>query len=319
MKYLLIPENNSLSHIAKCLAIRDVMIKKGHEVHIAVSVQNSGFLKIQGVEYHILSDIQETDSSGFPTFKWFSNTENIVNCIKEEVNLINKIKPDRVLGVFRFTLFAASGITGVPYDSLICGCMIPESEEVLGFFKDEKGINLQKSILDNFFRYAGNKMNIALSKFGLTKIDDIRYALKGEHTFLWDFPEFMPVRMNSGISHVGPIALDHWTYDNIDMDHIYEPGSAPAVVSFGTCITDKDTVQRIVNILRSMDYLVIVAAGGQKEMLDIKGGPGVKVYNFAPLLKIFPHASLLVTHGGQMTVFEALKNKSSRIRYASAA
>ena len=35
----------------------------------------------------------------------------------------------------------------------------------------------------------------------------------------------------------------------------------------------------------------------------------VTVSHFAPLDKIFPYTSLVVTHGGQMTVFESLRQK----------
>ena len=133
MKFAIILENNSLSHITKCLSIMDILQSKGHEAHIAVSEKHSGFLNNLGINYHILSDIQESDSGGFPSFKWFSNIETITNCIQEEVELINKIKPDRILGVFRFTLYASSQLAKIPYDLLICGCMIPDCDEIWGF------------------------------------------------------------------------------------------------------------------------------------------------------------------------------------------
>jgi UDP:flavonoid glycosyltransferase YjiC (YdhE family) len=310
MKYLLIPENNSLSHITKCLSIMDILKSNGHEVHIAISEKHSSFLANLGINHHILSDIQETDGGGFPSFKWFSNIETIANCIQEEVALIDKIKPDRVLGVFRFTLYASSQIVKIPYDSLICGCMIPDSHEVLGFSENETGRDLQKTLLDNFFRFAGIKTSLAWTKFGLDKIDDIRFALKGERTFLWDFPEFLPLQKQSNLTHIGPISLHHWPYDAVNLDSILDSKLPIAVVSFGTCVADNATVLRMVKLLLDLGYKVIVAAGGQKEMLDIKhSDPRVIVLKYAPLDKIFPYTSLLVTHGGQMTVFEALQNK----------
>jgi UDP:flavonoid glycosyltransferase YjiC (YdhE family) len=288
----------------------DILQSNGHEVHIAISEKHSDFLKNLGINHHILSDIQETDSGGFPSFKWFSNIETIANCIQKEVALIEKIKPDRILGVFRFTLYASSQLVKIPYDSLICGCMIPDCNEILGFAENEVGLDLQKKFLDNFFRFAGKKMSLALRKFGLDEIEDIRFALKGERTFLWDFPEFMPIQKNPNIIHVGPIPLNHWPYDPVNLDTILDSKYPIAVVSFGTCVTDNATVHRIVELLLDLGYKVIVAAGGQKEMLDIKPSePRVSVLKYAPLNEIFPYTSLLVTHGGQMTVFEALHNK----------
>jgi UDP:flavonoid glycosyltransferase YjiC (YdhE family) len=310
MKYLLIPENNSLSHIAKCLSIRELLLSNGHEVHIAVTKKHSPFLDRLGIGYHRLSDIQEADNGGFPSYKWFSNHEVIANCIEEEVALIDEIQPDRVLGVFRFTLNVSAQITRVPYDSLICGCMIPDSEEVLGFSENDAGIELQKRFLDNFFRFAGKKVSRVLAQYGLAPIDDLRYALKGQRTFLWDFPEFMPLPSRPGVTHVGPISLHHWPYDTVNLEPIYSSPRPIAVVSFGTCITDNTVVLRIVNLLLGLDYHVIVAAGGQNAMFDLKfTDPRVTVLKYAPLYRIFPYTSLLVTHGGQLTVFEALQNQ----------
>ncbi len=310
MKFLLIPENNSLSHIAKCLALMDILESNGHEVHIAISQIHSGFLNRLGIKHHILSDIQETDSGGFPSFKWFSNTETITRCIQEEVALIKQIKPDRVLGVFRFTLYASSQIAEVPYDSLICGCMIPDCTEVLGYLENENGSEVQRQLMDNFFRFAGRKFSLSLKEFGLPKIEDVRMALKGAYTFLWDFPEFLPLQKQPNLIHIGPISFERWPYDQVPMEPIIKSQEPLAVISFGTCVTDTATVFRITRLLLELGYNVIVAAGGQMEMTALRhSNPSVHVLNFAPLHQIFPYTSLLVTHGGQMTVFEALQNE----------
>ena len=85
MKFLIIPENNSLSHITKCLSLKTVLHAKGHNVYIAVSKERSDFLNKMGFEHHILPDIQENDGSCFPTFKWFSNTQSIIDCINTAI------------------------------------------------------------------------------------------------------------------------------------------------------------------------------------------------------------------------------------------
>ena len=310
MRLLLIPENNSLSHIAKCVTVMELLESAGHEIHLAVGKKHSNFLDRLGIAHHVLPDIQETDHGGFPSFKWFSKVETITACIREEVALIDQIRPDRVLGVFRFTLFASAQIAGVPYDSLICGCMTPQSQEVLGFAERDEGRELQRTYLESFYRFAGMKLGLALKNYGLEGIDDIRYALKGERTYLWDFPEFMPIPPDPHVIHLGPISSRRWPYDRMNLDSILDSQYPIAVLSFGTCVTDRAIVCRMVDILLQLRYKVIVAAGGQREMLNIrKMDPQVVLLRFAPLNEILPHASLLVTHGGQMTVFEALQNE----------
>ncbi len=308
-KYLLMPGNNSLSHVVKCLAVGDVLTARGHEVRIAVSRKHSRFLQKQSLEHFVLPDIQETDESGFPSVEWFRQPRLITDCINEEVRLLRAYQPDRVVGVFRFTLSSSARIAGVPYDSLICGCMIPDSPEVMGFAEGEQGREVQRIILDGFFRYAGARLGAALPAVGLPRSKgDIRHMLKGERTFLWDFPEFAPLPQQRDLIHVGPLAWNNWPYDSVDTGVLNQGGGPLAVVAFGTCTTCLGTVKRIITVLLDMGYRVLLAAGGQPELLSIlPKEPRVTTCAFAPLHRILPHAALLVTHGGQMTVFEALQ------------
>jgi UDP:flavonoid glycosyltransferase YjiC (YdhE family) len=310
-KFLLVPGNNSLSHVAKCLAAREALIARGHEARLAVSRKHSPFLQKLSIDHAVLPDIQENDESGFPSVEWFRDPKCIIDCVNAEVSLLKEYKPDRVLGVFRFTLKASAKIAGVPYDSLICGCMIPGSDEVLGFADGEPGRDVQRIILDGFFRYAGSKLGGALTALGLEKSNgDIRHSLLGERTFLWDFPEFTPLPRKPDIVHIGPLSWNRWPYDPVDMEALINGGSPLAVVAFGTCTVCLSSAERIIRVLLDLGYRVLLAAGGRKEFLNfMPHDPRVIIHTFAPLHEILPHASLLITHGGQLTVFEALQNR----------
>lgn len=306
MKFLLVAENNSLSHVAKCLAIEDHLAGLGHETLVAVSGKSARFVRGLGRNCTVLPDLQENDDSGFPTVHWFNRPAKIAECINAERALLEQFRPDRALGVFRFTLQASAQLAGIPFDSLTCGCMHPGSDEVLGFAPGEHGSETQQQNLELFFRFAGAKMSAVLRDFGLAPVDDIRQMLQGERTFLWDFPEFTPVAKDRSLHHIGPLTWGDWPHDTLDLDEL-ATGSGPlAVVSFGTCVNSAEIADRIVRMLLQMGYRVLLAAGGQEPLLKTPRHPRVTVCRFAPLKLIFPHASLLVCHGGQMTVFEAL-------------
>jgi UDP:flavonoid glycosyltransferase YjiC (YdhE family) len=188
--------------------------------------------------------------------------------------------------------------------------MVPEFQEVLGFMGNEDQIEVQRKLLTNFFSFARTKLNDAMEKFGLSAIEDIREAFVGERTFLWDFPEFMPLAIRGNMTHVGPIALRHWPYDHFDLDGVLKRGLPIAVLSFGTCVMSGAVAHRIVRLLLESGYQIIIAAGGQMTMYDaVFNDSRVTILNYARLTEIFPHVSLLVTHGGQLTVFEALTNE----------
>jgi UDP:flavonoid glycosyltransferase YjiC (YdhE family) len=266
-KYLLMPGNNSLSHVVKCLAVGDVLTTRGHEVRVAVSKKHSRFLRKLSIDHFVLPDIQEVDESGFPSVEWFRQPRLITDCINEEIRLLRSYQPDRVLGVFRFTLKSSARIVGVPYDSLICGCMIPDSREVMGFDDEEPGRDVQRIILDGFFRYAGARLGAALRAFGLPQAnEDIRHMLKGERTFLWDFPEFAPLPPQPDLIHVGPLSWNRWPYDSVDTGVLSRGDRQLAVVAFGTCTICLAAVKRIITVLLDMGYRVLIAAGGQPEL-----------------------------------------------------
>jgi UDP:flavonoid glycosyltransferase YjiC (YdhE family) len=91
----------------------------------------------------------------------------------------------------------------------------------------------------------------------------------------------------------------------------FEETSRPvAIVSFGTCMKDTAITRRIIGLLNDMGYFVVLAAGGHKDVVDaILPSPSVMACQFAPLEKLLPRASLLITHGGQLTIFEALRHQ----------
>ncbi len=309
MRILLVPGNNSLSHLSKCLAIESSLASRGHEVVVAVGRRNAGFLDGRNVAHRIFPDIQEIDQSGFPTVAWFRKPDRIAGCIAEEVDLIRRIRPDVVLGVFRFTTRASARLAGVPYDSLICGCMLPGCPDVLGFTPGEAGIDLQRYYLDSFFRYAGAKTSAALKSLGLPAIVDIRSMLEGDRTYLWDFPEFLPLPDREDVTHVGPITWNGWGQGDFDPDQAMDGRLPLAVVTSGTCVTSAGFATRIIRILLEMGFRVVLAAGGQDELLQVTSGdPRVAVCRFPPLQALFPRAALTVCHGGQVTLFESLSH-----------
>ena len=310
MKFLIIPSNNSLSHIAKGIALHDSLIRANHEALIAIGRHHTKFIDAVLGKYAVLPDIQEIDGSPFPTLFWFKHPEKIVSYVQSEVNLIQRYRPDAVIGIFRYTAKVSSFLTETPYYSLICGCMLPESREVLGFLREDPGYATQRFFLDNFNKYSTVKMNRALKMLGAGPVDSIQELLKGIKTFLWDFPEFMPIKSGEDMIYAGPISWDKWPYDDYDRDSFMNIPRPLAAISFGTGIEQQSVTRRIASILVDSGYKVIIANGRN-------GSPSQNnelrqhclELNFAPLQEILNHASVLISHGGQMTVFEALRKQ----------
>jgi UDP:flavonoid glycosyltransferase YjiC (YdhE family) len=309
MRFLLFPGSNSLSHVAKSLGVRDILLHKGHEVLIATIIRHSSFLRKCCIPHEIIPDIQESDNASFPTIFWFKKPERIIECIRAEEKLINQYKPDRVLGIFRFTTKMAARIACVSYFSLICGCMLPESKDVLGFMENEAGIEKQKENLDYFNRYMTEKFNKALQELGLEGLSNIKQVFKGERTFLWDFREFLPLLLPNDVTYVGPVQWDNWPEGDLDISSFIKKNSRLAVVSFGTCTNGGSSCGRITNILADLGFRVLQVGGGDNARSGFfSKSRNITVTSYVPLNRILPHARILISHGGQLTLFEAIQH-----------
>lgn len=307
MRFLLLPGNNALSHLAKALAVREALLELGHEVELAVANERSSFLESLGIDHRLLPDIQQADGGPSPSFSWFKRPRLFEEVTRREEALIREIRPDRVLAIFRFTTAPASALADVPCDTLGCGCMLPVHNEVLGFAPGEAGREEQAAYLDFFFGFAAERASEALSRLGLPAVSDVRELLLGERTFLWDVPEFMPVS-GPGIEHVGPLAWSRWP--GVDERAVEPLDEGLALVGFGTACPDPAPAAKLVGALLEAGWRVAFAAGGREGFLrTLPEHPRLRGFRFAPIDELLERAAVAVCHGGQQTVFEALRRE----------
>lgn len=310
-RFLLEPCNNTLSHIAKCLALRAALEARGHEVFLTVSAARSAFLDRLGEQrYFVLPDIQEADGGLSPTFSWF-RPNRFEACVRAEADLLRRLRPDSVLGVFRFTGALSAALAGVPYDSLICGSMTPACTEVLGFEANEAGADEQASALRFYRRTCAERMRSALVALGFSALDDAWQLLVGRRTFLWDFPEFQPLPKAPGYHHVGPVHWHGWPRPATPGDALDRLRGPLAYVAFGTGSVAPPLLRHLIGMLWSMGYSVALALGGQANTLGLPASPErLAVFEFLPVDQILERACLVVCHGGQGLIFEAMRQRT---------
>jgi UDP:flavonoid glycosyltransferase YjiC (YdhE family) len=308
-RFLLKPCNNTLSHVAKCLSIREALEARGHEVFLAVSKARAGFLDRLGQgRYFVLPDIQEADGGPAPRFSWF-RPDRVEACVRAEVELLNQIKPDVVLGMLRFTAPLSAALAEVPYDALICGSMTPACNEVLGFAPGEPGAKEQAAAMRFFRRICAQRMRPAFAALGLAPVDDAWQLLAGRRTFLWDFPEFQPLPAIPGYYHIGPLHWSDWPRTDTNDAALDRLEGPIAFVAFGTGTVPPGILLHLINALWQMGYAVALALGGQAPV-DLPVMPTrLAVFEFLPAEQALSRAAVVVCHGGQLLMFEAMRRR----------
>ncbi|BDU75689.1 glycosyltransferase [Mesoterricola sediminis] len=304
MRVLILPGSNALSHLAKGLAVREALRARGAEVVFAASAARSPFLTRLDVPHRVLPDLQEADGGSAPTFAWFRHPDRFLRVVQAETALLAEVKPDLVLGIFRFTAPTSAALAGIPCDTLACGCMLPAFRGVLGFAPGEPGHEAQRPFLDTFYSHCGARASRALAALGRPAVEDVRSLLLGRRTYLWDTPDFQPLAPAPGLEHVGPLAWDRWPGTEAAGPALDRLGSPLAVLSLGTAIGPDAAPGRILDRLLALGFQVALAGGGFPSGRAPR--PGVTAFGFAPMGDLLARADLLVCHGGQQTVFEAL-------------
>ncbi len=309
-RFLLNPCNNTLSHLAKCLALRETLEARGHEVLLTVSKARAAFLDLVGQErYFVLPDIQEADAGPAPGFAWFK-ADRVEACVRAEVKLLKALKPDAMLGVFRFTGPLSAKLADVPYDALICGSMTPACDEVLGFAPGEAGAEEQAAALRFFRRTCALRLRPALGALGLAPVEDVWQLLTGRRTFLWDFPEFQPLPITAGYHHVGPPHWSGWPCPQTESTALDRLEGPIAYVAFGTGGVSSRLLRHLLDTLWHLGYAVALALGGQAGALEWRAIPAkLAVFEFLPAELMLARTDLVVCHGGQLLVFEALRRR----------
>jgi MGT family glycosyltransferase len=80
------------------------------------------------------------------------------------------------------------------------------------------------------------------------------------------------------------------------------------VVSFGTTYMHQESLmERVLDTLTPMSARVLVLTGDDFDPAELPARPDIQVERYIPHESVFPHAQLVVTHGGMGTLLECLR------------
>jgi UDP:flavonoid glycosyltransferase YjiC (YdhE family) len=175
---LIAAAGNSLSHLGKALSLYKALQQKSYRPVLAACSKFTPILERMEIPFESVADLPGEKASPFPVISWFSDPDTVAGCLREEIALLEQEQPDAIIGIFRFTLKAAAQIPNIPYYSLSCGCLMPNTNEPLGFPAERKESKKQQTNIDYFFRYAGSRLQRAADKTGISlPIRDAREML----------------------------------------------------------------------------------------------------------------------------------------------
>jgi MGT family glycosyltransferase len=321
-KILVMPDGNWLAHVSRPFEIAKRLRQMGHEV---IFGGDGEYMKLpRKADFATLAvktidpdRVLECVRRGRTNPYDYSLLEEFV---REELQLFDKTKPDLVLGDFRPSLSTSCKAAEIPLAVTInAGWTNYSSVKIRSIEHSRVGRAVRKILGRRLSARLGlaermKRLIITIDSFahrklrkemGLVPCRNMCDVLEGDLNLLADIPEYGPTEaLPANFHYIGPI--------------VWEPqGESPSWLN--NLSPDRPTVyftmgstgyarffQEAVETFADTKYQCIMTTGG---MTDIKNPPSnFFIADYAPGSKIMLRSNVVVCHGGNGTIYQAISH-----------
>lgn len=314
LKVLFFAEGATLAHVARPLLLAKELDLERFDV---VLCRPEGFAKLTvGLPFSVIDlECQEGRvfarklERGLPLYDF----ETLSGYVAADLNLIDRERPDVVIGDFRLSLSISARISKTPYITVCDAYWSPERAlvprlPVMGFTRFapiRPSEYIFRHIAPLVFRLHAWPLERLRAKYRLPSLGyDLRRCYTDADLRLFaNFPALFPeVRPHSGADFIGPIA---WSPE-FEGDLEFPPGDGPIVyVTMGSS-GDARILGNIISLLEDLGSRIVVTTAG-KPLAYEPNRPSTRVFDFLPGSAVCRHASLVVCNGGSPTTNQALR------------
>jgi len=319
-KILVMPDGNWLAHVSRPFEIAKVLREMGQEVIFAGEgnymklPREAGFLTLP-IKTVNPDRILECVRRGRVNFY---NYDLLKECVKEDLELFHEITPDVVLGDFRPSLGISCRMAKIPLTVTINAAWTRYYSVKIRSIEHSKAGWLMKKILgrDLYTRLGFPErikkfMSIIESlpyrkvrvEMGLAPYKNMCDVMEGDLNLLTDIPEYAPtVGLPPNFHYIGPIIwepemeLPSWLNNlNPDKPTLYFTMGSTGYPRF---------FKEAIEIFGNSRYQCIMTTGG---MAHIKDAPrNFFITDYAPGSKIMQKSDVVICHGGNGTIYQAM-------------
>lgn len=310
---LLVFPFNVLAHYLRCLKLA-CYLRDHFEVQFLFSERYASFINDEG--YHTFrcasfdADKVQEDARKFD-FSWL-NEQDMEQVYLDQVRIIDELKPDIVLGDTSPTLKMAAEKTGTFCFALMNGYMtsyyanvrkISRSHPLYKFVKTLP-VPLAEQLIKLGEQLAFEKIHEPFKKirerYKLSVKQSYQQETEGDINLICDLPELYPQKdLPSNYYFIPPIFYDP-KINSTDIVHKLDKKKKTLFVSMGS--TGDWSNVSFLNDPYFNKYNIVTAG----DKLKVVNTPNVIAATFVNIHHVFPYTDLVLCHGGNGTVYQAL-------------
>lgn len=323
-KILVMPDGNWLAHTSRTFEIAKVLAEMGHEIIFAGDGKYMKLPLEAGFPVRMVKNIGADRLLGSARKGKvdFYNYDLLKECFRADLRLFDAESPDLVLGDFRPSLSTSCKVAEIPLAVTInvnwtnyrrWSFRVIEHSPIGRLGRKILGKQLHtwlSTLFEIDERLLQMKLTMARSPFvrlrrelGLPVFKNFLEALEGDLNLMPDFPGYVPIEnLPPNFHFIGPIT---WEPEMDTPAWLYNLNSDKPVLYFTMGSTGHTRFfQEAIDTFGNSEYQCIMTTAG---MVDIQNAPdNFFVTDFAPGSKIMEKSDVVVCHGGNGTVYQAI-------------
>lgn len=314
-RVLFFAEAVTLAHVARPITLAKGLNPACHKVVMACDSRYQRFLEgepWQTFPLHSISSQQflRALANGSPVY----DVETLREYVKEDIKLIEQVKPDVIVGDFRLSLSVSARLVGIPYATITNTYWSPYySGDLFHLPVLPMTKILPIPVADMLFRLAQplafglhcKPLNRIRQEHGLPSLgtDLRRVYTDADYTLYADTPELFPTKnLPSNHHYLGPIlwsppvAMPEW-WNNL-------PTDKPIIYLTLGSSGQAQLLPMVLDALSELPVTVIAATAGA----DLRQAPPRNVYiaDYLPGIEAAGRSRLVICNGGSPTSQQAL-------------
>ena len=303
-----------LSHYSRSIMLAN-SIKEQYEVQILYSEKYNDLydaLKISSFQCLSFDAEMILQHAKKFSFNWIQE-DYLETIFLDQVRVIKELKPDLIIGDAIWTLKMAAEYCGVLYCSVINAYMSSYYKEVRGLPLNHPAYQYKEKLPGKVFDFitktaegwAFRKYHTPFrtirKKRGLKTKRKLMEELDGDITLICDHQNLFPVKKTpSSFYNIGPLYYESDTSAEIEVQVVKRK-------TILICMGSSGDFQKL-EILKDpilKGFIFIIITGKE----DPGFGENFIVHKFLNLHKVLPLVDLMICHGGNGTIYYALKHK----------
>lgn len=311
---LLFAEAVTLAHVARCVALANALADHNYRVTLATDSRYNallGEINFTRIPLHSVSSeyFSKQLAQGLPLY-----TSKILTAyVKEDLQIIEQVKPDFIVGDFRLSLGISSRLAKVPYATITNAYWSPYAAidypipelpltKIFGVSLAQKLFDLVRPLVFKIHSLAFNK---TCKHFGLPPLayDMREIYTHADYTLYADIEGIIPMKpLPDNHVLIGPVL---WSAD-VPLPDWWESVPIDKPIIFVTLGSSGDSrlLPMIISTLAKMPVTVICITA--KRSVLIQTDQNVFIAEFLPAEAAVMKADIVICNGGSPMVYQSL-------------